>query len=100
MCIRDSNISNNASQTNINNRNNRNGNGVAKRQLPGVGALYEGVESSILDKISKVSAKHRSQVYEVLSEVERNTRLNFTRVYPAAGCDHYEQFFEQPRPSN
>jgi hypothetical protein len=62
--------------------------------------LYDGVEVAILERISKVSAKHRSLLYETLSELERNTRLNFTRIFPSPGCSYYDQFFETIRPNN
>ena len=51
---------------------------------------YEGVEIGILEKISKISAKHRSMLLETLSEFERNTRLNFTRIFPSPGCSYYD----------
>ena len=54
----------------------------------------------MLEKISKISAKHRSVLTEVLSELERNVRLNFTRFYPAAGTQHYDRFFDAVRPNN
>ena len=54
---------------------------------------YEGVEIGVLERISKISAKHRSLLLETLSEFERNTRLNFTRVFPSPGCSYYDQFF-------
>ena len=48
--------------------------------------MYEGIEIPILEKLSKrISAKHRTILFEVLGEIERNMRMNFTRVYPAAG---------------
>jgi hypothetical protein len=37
---------------------------------------------------------------EVLSEFERNTNLNFVRIYPAAGTYNYDKFFETERPNN
>jgi hypothetical protein len=64
---------------------------MGNTSYPGFGAalapqaFYEGIEINLLEKISRVSAKHRSVLLEVLSEMERNTRLNFTRIYPAAG---------------
>lgn len=62
--------------------------------------MYEGVEVSILEKISKVSAKHRALLFETLWEFERNTRLNFTRIFPSPGCSYYDPFFETIRPNN
>jgi hypothetical protein len=62
--------------------------------------LYENVEISVLDKISKVSAKHRSILYDFLQESERNVRLNFTRIYPAPNSDYYDRLFETERPNN
>lgn len=61
---------------------------------------YEGVEITILEKISKVSAKHRALLFETLWEFERNTRLNFTRIFPSPGCSYYDSFFETIRPNN
>ena len=63
--------------------------------------MYEGVEIPILEKLSKrISAKHRTVLFEVLGEIERNVRLNFTRVYPAAGTQQYDKFFDSERPNN
>jgi len=63
--------------------------------------MYEGVEIPLLEKLSKrISAKHRTVLYEVLGEVERNMRLNFTRIYPAAGTQQYDKFFDAERPNN
>ena len=61
---------------------------------------YDGVEVGILERISRISAKHRSLLLEILSEFERNTRMNFTRVFPAPGCSYYDQFFNTIRPNN
>jgi len=58
------------------------------------------VEIALLEKISKISAKHRSTVFESLSEIERNVKLNFTRVFPAAGTDFYDKYFDGERPFN
>jgi hypothetical protein len=58
------------------------------------------VEIALLDKISKISAKHRSTVFESLSEIERNVKLNFTRIFPAAGTNFYDRYFEGERPFN
>jgi len=30
----------------------------------------------------------------------RNVKLNFTRVYPAAGTDYYDKYFDGERPNN
>ena len=81
---------------------------LARRYTKGVGKdkqkiapqFYEGVECSILDKISKISAKHRAILLEFLSETERNVRLNFTRVYPGPDSDYYDKFFAEERPLN
>ena len=63
--------------------------------------MYEGVEIPVLEKLSKrVSAKHRAILFEVLGEIERNTRLNFTRVYPGCGTCYYDKFFDAERPNN
>ena len=55
---------------------------------------YDGVEVQILEKISKVSAKHRALLLEIYGEFERNTRLNFTRIFPTAHTCDYEKFFQ------
>jgi hypothetical protein len=47
-----------------------------------------------------VSAKHRSTLYDFLTESERNVRLNFTRIYPAPNSDYYDRFFDGERPNN
>jgi hypothetical protein len=62
--------------------------------------MYDGVEISVLNKISKISAKHRALLFETLWEFERNTRLNFTRIFPSPGSCYYDQFFEVARPNN
>lgn len=36
----------------------------------------------------------------MLGEFERNTNLSFTRIYPAAGTQNYDKFFEAPRINN
>ena len=61
---------------------------------------YDEVEIALLEKISKISAKHRSTVFESLSEIERNVKLNFTRIFPAAGTDFYDKYFDGERPFN
>lgn len=58
------------------------------------------MEQPILEKISKISAKHRSILFEFLSETERNVRLNFTRIYPGPDTDYYDKFFAEERPLN
>ena len=62
--------------------------------------FYDGVEVSILERLSKVSAKHRSLILETLGEFERNTRLNFTRIFPSPGSSYYDQFFAHEKPNN
>ena len=59
--------------------------GFGSGAAPASQCFYDGIEVHLLEKISRISAKHRSILIEVLSELERNNRLNFTRVYPAAG---------------
>ena len=54
----------------------------------------------MIEKLSKVSAKHRELLREHLEEFSRNNKNNFTRVYPATGTSCYDIFFEQPRPLN
>jgi hypothetical protein len=55
---------------------------------------FDGIEIPLLDKITKINGKHRSLLLEVLGEFERNTNLSFTRIYPAAGTNNYDKFFE------
>ena len=62
--------------------------------------MYDQIEVPILEKISKISAKHRSILFDFLGETERNTSLNFTRIYPAPKTDQYDKFFESERPVN
>lgn len=62
--------------------------------------MYDGIELSVLNKISKISAKHRALLLETLGEFERNTRLNFTRIYPSPGSSYYDKFFETTRQNN
>ena len=61
---------------------------------------YDEVEIALLEIISKISAKNRSTVFESLSEIERNVKLNFTRIFPAAGTDFYDKYFDRERPFN
>ena len=61
---------------------------------------YDDIEVALLEKISKISAKHRSTVFETLSEIERNVKLNFTRIFPATGTDYYDKYFDGERPCN
>ena len=61
---------------------------------------FDEVEVALLEKISKISAKHRSMVFESVSEIERNVKLNFTRIFPAAGTDYYDKYFDGERPFN
>ena len=58
------------------------------------GVMYEGVETFVLEKMSKVNAKARTLLLEVFGEFERNVNLNFTRIYPASGTDEYDKLFE------
>ncbi len=46
---------------------------------------YDGIDLSLIEKLSKVSAKHRELLREHLEEFSRNSKNNFTRVYPAPG---------------
>lgn len=52
------------------------------------------VDQYYLDRLSRISAKHRELVYETLDEMQRNKNLNFTCIYPAAGCYLYDRFFD------
>ena len=38
-----------------------------------------------LDRLSKISAKHRELVFETLDEFQRNRNMNYTCIYPAPG---------------
>jgi hypothetical protein len=68
-------------------------NAARRLGIPGqanVSTKFEGVELAQLSKISKVSAMDRNLLYETLWEFERNTRLNFTRIYPSVGSNFYD----------
>lgn len=56
-------------------------------QKQATSGLYEGVETPILDKLTKINSKARTLLLEVFGEFERNVNLNFTRIYPASGSD-------------
>lgn len=58
------------------------------------------IDQYFLDRLSKISAKHRELVFETLDEFQRNKNLNYTCIYPAPGSQSYDKFFAQPRPSN
>lgn len=55
---------------------------------------YEGIDLIAIEKLSKVSAKHRELLREHLEEFARNKKNNFTRVYPSPGSNHYDMYFE------
>ena len=61
---------------------------------------YEGIDVNLLDKLSRVTVKHREILKDALEEFARNKKRNFTRVYPAPGSNYYDQFFEQTRHIN
>jgi hypothetical protein len=52
------------------------------------------------EKLSKISAKHRDQLREHFLEFERNSKSNYTRIFPASGTIGYDVYFEQPRSAN
>ena len=58
------------------------------------------IDQYFLDRLSRISAKHREQVFETLDEFQRNRNLNYTCIYPAPGCHLYDKYFETPRNSN
>ena len=58
------------------------------------------IDQYFLDRMSRVSAKHREQVFETLDEFQRNRNLNYTCIYPSPGCHFYDKYFESPRTSN
>ena len=53
-----------------------------------------------MEKLSKISAKHREILRESLEEFVRNSynnstkKKNFTRIYPAEGSNQYDIYFE------
>jgi hypothetical protein len=53
-----------------------------------------------LEKLSKVSAKHRDIMRDTLEEIQRNKKKNFTRIYPSPGTNTYDIYFEQVRHIN
>lgn len=59
-----------------------------------------GVDGFILDRLSKVSAKHRELLYETLDEFQRNRNMNYTCIFPALGSNNYDRYFQGPRPAN
>mmetsp|Transcript_43855 Transcript_43855/g.42367 ORF Transcript_43855/g.42367 Transcript_43855/m.42367 type:complete len:155 (-) Transcript_43855:1792-2256(-) len=67
---------------------------------------FIGVESIYIERMAKVSAKHKEIIAESLEEFLRNSylsqskRRNFTRIYPAPNSNYYDQFFEQSRHYN
>lgn len=58
------------------------------------------IDQYFLDRLSKISAKHRELVFETLDEFQRNRNMNYTCIYPAPGSQLYDKFFISPRPSN
>ena len=58
------------------------------------------IDQYFLDRLSRISAKHRELVFETLDEFQRNRNLNYTCIYPAPGCHLYDKYFENPRNSN
>ena len=47
-----------------------------------------------VEKMSKISAKHRELLREHLEEFSRNKKHNFTRVYPSPGSSIYDVYFD------
>lgn len=45
-----------------------------------------GVDQLFLDRLSKLSAKHRELVFETLDEFQRNRNMNYTCIFPTPGC--------------
>lgn len=58
------------------------------------------LDQYFLDRLSKISAKHRELVFETLDEFQRNRTLNYTCIYPAPGSQLYDKYFVSARPSN
>lgn len=58
------------------------------------------IDQYFLDRISKISAKHRELLFETLEEFQRNKTMNFTCIFPSAGSCLYDHYFEQSRTSN
>jgi hypothetical protein len=52
------------------------------------------VDQYFLERLSRISAKHRELVFETLDELQRNRTMNFTCIYPSAGCVQYDRYFE------
>jgi len=52
------------------------------------------VDQYFLDRLSRISAKHREMVFETLDEFQRNKNMNYTCIYPTAGCYQYDKYFE------
>ena len=58
------------------------------------------VDQYLLERLSRVSAKHREFVYETLDEFQRNRQMNYTLIYPASGSNRYDKYFDSLRQSN
>jgi hypothetical protein len=52
------------------------------------------IDQYFLERLSRISAKHRELVYETLEEIQRNKNMNFTCIFPSAGCYQYDKYFE------
>jgi hypothetical protein len=52
------------------------------------------LDNYFLERLSRISAKHREIVFETLDEFQRNKNLNYTCIYPTAGCHQYDKYFE------
>jgi hypothetical protein len=52
------------------------------------------IDPYFMERLSRISAKHRELVYETLDEFQRNKNMNFTCIFPSAGCYQYDKFFE------
>jgi hypothetical protein len=52
----------------------------------------------LFERISQINGRYRDIIRETLQEQVRKN--NFVRIYPARGCELYDQYFVTPRPSN
>jgi len=52
------------------------------------------IDQYFMDRLSRISAKHRELVFESLDEFQRNRNMNFTCIFPSPGCQLYDKFFE------
>jgi hypothetical protein len=52
------------------------------------------IDSYFLERLSRISAKHRELVFDTLDEFQRNRNMNYTCIYPASGSQMYDKYFE------